>query len=145
MLSRQFIKRTVILPPDHLATFQSTEFFKAALFFEDLSQRLEFRHAFRPFPFRATEAIFEFSGQPLEVQIVLGEVVDRVIAFCLDPDVVQIRIHRAGDVAGECPWGCGPDEEVFLSCLRFRRAVGRQPSVFVAVASMFVATINTEG
>ena len=57
----------------------------------------------------------------MEVQVVLGKVVDRVVAFGLDFDVVKIQVHGTRDVAGERPRSCGPDEEVFLS---FRRAGG---------------------
>ena len=82
------------------------------MFLKDLSQRFQLWNTFRPLPFWSTEPVFEFGRQALKVQIVLGEVIDRVVALGPELDVVQIRVDRAGDVAGERPWGCGPDEEM---------------------------------
>ena len=113
VLCWQVIKGTLITPAHHLSPLDRAEFFEAALLLEDLRQCFQLADAFRPFPFGTSEAVFEFGCQSLKVQIVLCEVVDGVVAFGLDPDVVQIGVDRASDVAGERPRGCGPDKEVF--------------------------------
>ena len=114
MLSQQVIKWPSIFPTDHVGTLDYLEFFEAALLLKNLSQGFQLADAFWPFPFRSPKAVAEFGCQSLKVEIVFREVVDRIVAFGLNFDVIQIGIHRAGDVARECPWRRGPDEHVFF-------------------------------
>ena len=116
LLRFQIIKRPFILPADHVGTLDRSKFIEAALFLEELGECFQLADAFRPFPFRASKAVAEFGRQSLKVEIVFCEVVDGIVPFGLDFDVVQIGIDRTGDVAGKRPRGCGPDEEVFRGC-----------------------------
>ena len=63
------------------APFERAFDFVAALFFEDLSERFQLGRAFGPLPFRPAEAFFELLFQPLEFEVVFGEVIDGAVAF----------------------------------------------------------------
>ena len=97
-LRREIIKRTPIFPADHVGPLDRAFDFVAALFLKDLAERFQLGNVFRPTPFGAAESVFEFAAETLDVEVVGSEIVNGVVALAAKPDIVQIRIHRTGNV-----------------------------------------------
>ena len=123
VLRGEIIKRAGVFPADHLCALDRPFDLVATLLFEDLPNALELWHTARPRPFRSAEAFFELFRKPREFQVVLGEVINAVVALAAQLDVIEVRIDGGGDVAGQRPRGCGPDQKIFVGSLMGR--IGR--------------------
>ena len=75
LLGRQFVERAVVVPADHVGALHLADDLVAALFLEDLLQRLELGHALDPL--LALELLF----QPLGSEGTLRDVVN--LSLCL--------------------------------------------------------------
>ena len=117
LLSWQVVEWAVVFPADHLGTFDRVEFLEAAVLFEDLGECFQLRRAFRPLPFGPAEAFFEFPREAFEVEVFFRKIVNGVVTVCLQFHVIQIRVDRGRDVAGERPGSRRPHEKrrIFFS------------------------------
>ena len=118
----QIVERTFVLPADQVCSLDRSEFFEAALFLKDLSNRFQLADAIRPLPFRSAETVLEFSRQSLEIQIVFCEIVYGIVFVGLDFDVVEIRVDRGTNIAGQRPRSCCPDQQKLIVAIFQREA-----------------------
>ena len=135
LLGGQLIEWATVLPAHQLGSRDLAQDLVATVLLEDLGDGLEPGGSLRPAPLGASEALFEFPGQPGEFEVLLGEVIDSAVLLGLESNIGQLRIDRGGHVAGERPGGGGPDQQVFVVAAHQRepeehRAVDGQLATF---------------